>query len=52
LEGGEALAQPAQRSCRHPIPESIQSKAGWGPGQPDLVGGTPPMTVKLELDDL
>ena len=40
-EGGEALAQVAQRSCGCPIPGMVQGQVGWGPGQPDLVGGVP-----------
>ena len=40
-EGGEALAQAAQRSCECPIPGGIQGQVGWGPGQPELVGGSP-----------
>lgn len=38
---GEALAQGAQGSCECPIPEGIKDQVGWGPGQPDLVGGSP-----------
>ena len=32
-EGGEALAQVAQRSCGCPIPGGVQGQAGWGLGQ-------------------
>jgi len=39
-EGGEALAQVAQRSCGCPIPGDVQGQVGWGTGQLDLVGGT------------
>jgi len=28
------------------------NKVGWGPGQPDLVGGSPVHGGRLELDDL
>jgi len=38
---GEALAQAAQRSCGRPIPGGVQGQAGWGFGQPGLVGGVP-----------
>ena len=38
-EGGETLAQAAQRSCRYPITGGIQGKVGWDPGQPHLVAG-------------
>ena len=40
-EGGEALAQAAQWSCGCPIPGCIPGQVGWGPQQPDLVGGSP-----------
>ena len=40
-EGGEALAQAAQRSCGCPIPGGAQGQAGWGFGQPGPVGGVP-----------
>jgi len=34
------LEQIAQRiSGRCPIPGGIQDQVGWGPGQPDLLGG-------------
>ena len=39
-EGGEALEQAAQRSCGCPIPGNTQGQVGWGPGQPELLGGT------------
>lgn len=39
-ECGEAPEQVAQRSCGCPIP-GVQGQVGWGPGQPDLVGGIP-----------
>ena len=28
-EGGEALAQVAQRSCGFPLPGSVQGQVGW-----------------------
>jgi len=37
------LAQAAQRSCGCPIPGGAQGQAGWGPGQPEPVGGKQPM---------
>jgi len=40
-EGGEALAQVAQRSCGCPLPGSVQGQAGWGFEQPGLVEGVP-----------
>lgn len=30
-----------QRGCGCPIPGGIQGQVGWGPGQPELVGGNP-----------
>ena len=32
----------AQRSSECPIPDDIQGQVGWGPGQPELVGGNSP----------
>jgi len=40
-EGGEALAQVAQRSCGCPLPGSVQSHTGWGFEQPGLVDRVP-----------
>ncbi|PKU41234.1 hypothetical protein llap_8471 [Limosa lapponica baueri] len=40
-EAGETPEQVAQRSCRCPIPGSVQDQAGWGFEQPGLVGGVP-----------
>ena len=40
-EGGEALAQVAQRGCGRPIPGSVQGQVGWGFEQPGLVEGVP-----------
>ena len=40
-EGGEALAQVAQRGCGCPIPGSVQGQVGWGFEQPGLVEGVP-----------
>mgnify|MGYP001856909608 CR=1 FL=1 len=41
LKGGKALAQAAQRDCGCFISRCIHSLAGWGPRQPDLLGGNP-----------
>ena len=35
-EGGETLAQVAQRGGRCPIPRNIQGQIGWGSEQPHL----------------
>ncbi|XP_063255737.1 uncharacterized protein LOC134551722 [Prinia subflava] len=44
-EGGQALAQGAQRSCGCPwIPGSVQGQAGQGLEQPGTVEGVPAMT--------
>jgi len=40
-EGGEALAQVAQRSCGCPLPGSIQGQAGWSCEHPGLVEDVP-----------
>jgi len=40
-EGGEALAQVAQRSCGCPLHGSVQGQAGWSSEQPGLVEGVP-----------
>ena len=40
-EGGEALAQVAQRGCGCPIPGSVQGQVGWGFEQAGLVEGVP-----------
>ena len=36
-ESGEVLAQAAQRGCGCPVPEGVQGRVGWSPGDPDLV---------------
>jgi len=38
-EGGEILAQVAQKSCECPLPGSVQGQVGWGFEQPGLVEG-------------
>ena len=40
-EGGETLAQAAQRGGGCPIPESFQGQVGWGSEQPDMVKDAP-----------
>ena len=40
-EGGEALAQAAQRSCGCPLPGRAQGQAGWSSEHPGLVGDVP-----------
>ena len=49
--GGEAPAQ-ADQSCGYPIPEGVQGLAEWGPGQPELLGGSPAHCRGLEFSDL
>ena len=51
-EGGEALAQVAQRSCGCPIPGSVQGQVGRGLEQPGLVEGVPAHGRGLELAEL
>jgi len=51
-EGGEALAQVAQRSCRCPMPGTIPSQVGQGSEQPGLVKGVPADCRGVGLDDL
>jgi len=40
-EGGKTLEQIAWRGCECPLHGSIQGQAGWGFGQPGLVGSVP-----------
>jgi len=49
---GDEAAQTAQRSCGCPILGDAQDQTGWGPGQPELVGGSLAHGRELELDDL
>ena len=42
-EGGEVLAQAAQRNCGYPIPGGVPSQAGWGFGQSVQTGVSFPM---------
>jgi len=51
LEGSEAVAQAAQRSCGCSVPR-VQGQVGWGPGQPELLGGNPDCGRELELSGL
>ena len=51
-EGGETLAQVAQRGGRSPIPGNIQGQVGWGSEQLDLVEYVPSHCRGVELDDL
>jgi len=48
LESDEALAQVAQRSCGCPITGGTQGQVGWGPGQPELLGGSSPRGREIE----
>jgi len=40
-EGGEALAQAAQRSCGCSLPGRVQGQVGWSSEQPGLVENVP-----------
>jgi len=40
-EGGEALAQVAQRSCGCPLPGRVQGQVGWSSEHPGLVEDVP-----------
>jgi len=51
-EGGEALAQIAQRSCGCPLPGRVQGQVGQGLGQPALVEGVAAQGRGVELGDL
>jgi len=41
LEGGETLAQVAQRSCGCPLPSRAQGQVGWISEHPGLVEYVP-----------
>ena len=43
LRGRYGPGTAACRSCGCPIPGGAQGQVGWGPGQSDLVGGSPAM---------
>ena len=49
---GNVLSVAAQRSCGCPIPGGAQGQVGWGPGQPEVLGGGPAHGRGLELCDL
>ena len=51
-EGGETLAQVAQRGGGYPIPGNIQGQAGRGSEQPDLVEDVPAHCWGVGLDGL
>jgi len=51
-EGGETLAQVAQRDCRCPIPGNIQGQVGRGFEQPELVEDVPAHCRWVGLDVL
>jgi len=51
-EGGETLAQVAQRDGRCPIPGNIQGQVGRGFEQPDLVEDVPAHCGRVGLDGL
>ena len=52
MEGGKCLEQATQRRCGCPISGDIQDQVGWGPGQPELAGGSPAHSRGLELGGL
>jgi len=45
-----ALEPIAKRSQGCPIPGGVQAQIGWGPGQPNLLGGSPVHSRELELE--
>ena len=51
-EGGETLAQVAQRGSGGPIPGNIQGQVGWGSEQHDLVEEVPAYCREVGLADL
>jgi len=51
-DGGEALAQVAQRSCGCPLLGSVQGQAGRGFEHPALVEGVPACCRGVGQDDL
>lgn len=51
-EHDEALAQVAQRSCGCSIPGGPEGQVAWGPGQPELLVGSPARGRGLELSGL
>ena len=51
-EGGEALAQVAQRNCGWPITGNVQSQVGWGFEQADPAKDVPAHGKGVGLEDL
>jgi len=51
-EGGEALAQAAQRSWGCPFPGRVQGQPGRGSEHPGLVEGVPGQGKGVEQGDL
>ena len=49
---GSELIRHLQGYCGCPIPGSVQSQVGGGPGQPDLAGGSPAQGRRLEVGGL
>jgi len=52
LRGQWGSGTAAQRSCGCSIPGGVQGQVGWGPGQPELVGGNSSHSRGLELGGL
>ena len=50
--GTHCFQRSCFQNCVYPIPGGFQGQVGWGPGQPDLVGGSPAHGRGLELDGL
>ena len=46
-EGSEALEQVAQQGCCCSISRGIHGQVGWGPGQSDLVVGSPAHGIRV-----
>jgi len=51
-DGGEALAQAAQRGCGCPISRGIQIQVGGSHGQPDPVVSSPAHGRGFEISDV
>ena len=51
-EGGEALAQAAQRSCGCPLPGRVQGQVGRSSEHPGLGKGVPARGRAVEQDGL
>jgi len=50
-QGGEALAQAAQRSCGRHLPGRVQGQVGRGSEHPGLGEGVTAHSRGVELDD-